>query len=97
MKQAGLRYGVPEERQYLHYREMIEHERPDIVSVATQPEQRAGIVIDVVERGIRAVYGEKAMAASLDEADAMVEAVERNGAVFNMGTKPPAGTLVTTR
>jgi predicted dehydrogenase len=86
MKQAGLRYGVPEDRQYLDYREMVEHERPEIVSVATQPEQRAGIVVDAVERGVRAVYGEKAMAASLDEADAMVEAVERNGAVFNMGT-----------
>ncbi|MDE2886621.1 MAG: Gfo/Idh/MocA family oxidoreductase [Gemmatimonadota bacterium] len=86
MRQVGIRYGVPEQRQYLDYSEMIEREQPDIVSVATQPEHRAGIVVFAAERGVRAIYGEKAMAASLDEADAMVEAVERAGAVFNMGT-----------
>ena len=86
MRQVGRRYGVPDDKQYLDYREMIERERPDIVSVATQPEQRAKIVVDAAERGVSAIYGEKAMAASLDEADAMVEAVERHGAVFNLGT-----------
>ncbi len=86
MRQVGLRYGVPDDKQYIDYRDMIERERPDIVSVATQPEQRAAIVVDAVDRGVRAIYGEKAMAASLDEADAMVNAIERNGAIFNLGT-----------
>ncbi len=86
MNQVGLRYGVPGDKQYFDYREMIERERPDIVSVATQPEQRAQIVVDATERGVRAIYGEKAMAASLGEADAMVAALERNGAIFNLGT-----------
>jgi predicted dehydrogenase len=86
MAQTGQRYGVPEEKQYLNYEEMIDRERPDIVSVATQPEQRAEIVIFAVEHGVKAIYAEKALAASLDEADAMVEAVERNGAILNMGT-----------
>ena len=39
------RYGVPPERQYTDYRELLAKERPEIVSVATQPEQRAEIVI----------------------------------------------------
>ena len=86
MKQVGIRYGVPEDRQYFDYREMIEREQPDIVSVATQPEHRAEIVVFAAERGVGAIYGEKAMASSLDEADAMMEAVERMGAVFNLGT-----------
>ena len=86
MEAFGKRYDVPKERQYLDYQKMLAEQRPDIVSVATQPEQRAEIVIHAVEHGVRAVYAEKAMAASLQEADAMVEAVERNGVAFNLGT-----------
>ena len=86
MEQAGLRYGVPKEKQYLDYREMIDREQPEIVSVATQPEHRSEIVVYAAEHGAKAIYAEKAMAASMADADAMVEAVERNGVFFNMGT-----------
>ena len=86
MERAGERYGVPRERRYRDYREMLARERPEIVSVATQPEQRAEIVIHAAGHGARAIYAEKAMAASLGEANAMVSAVERHGVVFNMGT-----------
>ena len=65
---------------------MIDKEQPYIVSVATQPEQRAEVVIYAAEHGAKAVYAEKAMAASMNDARAMVEAVERNGVVFNLGT-----------
>jgi predicted dehydrogenase len=65
---------------------MIDRERPDILSVATQPEQRAAIVIFAVEHGVKAIYAEKDLAASLDEADAIVKAEEGNRAVLNMGT-----------
>jgi predicted dehydrogenase len=86
MEEFGRLYDVPKERQYLDYRQLIEQEKPDIVSVATQPEQRAEIVVYAAEHGAKAIYAEKAMAASMDEADQMVEAVERNGVVFNLGT-----------
>ncbi len=86
MEEFGKRYDVPKERQYTDYREMIEKEQPDIASVATQPEQRAEVVIFAAEHGVKAIYAEKAMAASMAEADAMVEAVERNEVAFNLGT-----------
>ena len=86
MDRAGERYGVPPERRYRDYREMLARERPDIVSVATQPEQRAELVIYAAEHGARAIYAEKPMAASLAQADAMVAAAERHGVAFNMGT-----------
>ena len=86
MEEFGKRYDVPKARQYTDYREMIEKENLDIVSVATQPEHRAKIVIYAAEHDVKAIYAEKAMAASMDEADAMVEAVERNGVAFNLGT-----------
>ncbi len=86
MAKVGERYSVPEHRRYVDYHELLERERPDIVSVATQPEQRAEIVIAAVESGARAIYAEKAFSASMEEADRMVEACERHGAVLNMGT-----------
>jgi len=76
---------VPKTAQYTDYRAMIAREKPDIVSVATQPEPRAEIVIYAAEHGVKAIYAEKALAASLAEAEAMVAALERNGVVFNMG------------
>jgi len=86
MAEFGRLHGVPAEGQYTDYREMLAKEGLDIVSVATQPEPRAAIVIECVGQGVKAVYAEKAMAASMAEADAMVEAVERNGAILNLGT-----------
>ena len=86
MGEFGKLYNVPEERQYLDYRRLIDLEKPDIVSVATQPEQRAEIVVYAAEHGARAIYAEKAMAASMDQADQIVDAIERNGVVFNLGT-----------
>ncbi len=83
----GQRYGVPLERQYADYREMIDKEKPDIVSIATQPEPRGEIVVYAAEHGVRAIYAEKPMAASMRDADAMVEAVERNGVAFNLGAR----------
>ena len=86
MAEVGERYGVPAGGQYTDYKTMMEREQPDIVSVATQPEPRAEIVAYVANHGARAIYAEKAMAASMPEADAMVEACESNGVFFNLGT-----------
>ena len=82
----GGRYDVPPDHLYTDYREMIVKERPDIVSVATQPEHRAAIALFAIEHGVKALYCEKPLCASIEEANALVEAVERNNVVFNMGT-----------
>jgi predicted dehydrogenase len=86
MDQVGQRYGVPTDKQYTDYRKMLEVEQPDIVSVTTQPEHRKEIVVFAAEHGTRAIYAEKALSASLAEADEMVAACEANGAILNMGT-----------
>ena len=86
MGEFGRLHGVPQPSQYTDYREMLANEALDIVSVATQPEPRAGIVIDCAQRGVKAIYAEKAFAASMAEADAIVEAVEQSGAILNLGT-----------
>ena len=86
MERVGARYGIPVDKQYTDYREMLDREKPDIVSVATQPEHRAEIVIAATEAGARAIYAEKAFSASLEEADRMVEACQRHNVALNMGT-----------
>lgn len=86
MAKFGERYGVPSERQYTDYKDLILKERPDIVSIATQPEHRANIAEFACENGVKALYCEKALCSSMEEADRITQAVERHGVVFNMGT-----------
>lgn len=87
MEEFGKRYEIPKTRQYTDFRELIDKEKPEILSVSTQPEERAEIIIYAVENGVKAIWAEKALCASMQEADAIVEAVERNGAVLNMHTQ----------
>ncbi len=82
----GSRYDVPSGHLYTDYREMILKERPDILSVATQPQDRAEVALFAIENGVRAIYCEKPLCASVEQAAALVAAVERHGTVFNMGT-----------
>lgn len=78
------RYGAP--RGYADYREMIERERPDIVSITTPATHHCEAVLFAAEHGARAIYCEKALCCSLAEADRMVDAVESRGIKFNTGT-----------
>ncbi|HEV2122519.1 MAG TPA: Gfo/Idh/MocA family oxidoreductase [Chloroflexota bacterium] len=77
------RFGVS--NTYLDYREMIEQEKPDIVSVTTPSFARAEPIIFAAEHGVRGIYAEKGLCASLEEADRIAEAVRRNTVAFNWG------------
>ena len=77
------RWEVP--ASYTDYREMIESERPDIVSVCTPQESHPEIVIFAAEHGVRAILCEKPMAPSVVESDRMVKAIQANGVCFNLG------------
>ena len=87
MKEVGLQFDIPVDRQYTDYKTLIDKEQPDIVSIATQPEHRAEIIIYAASHGVRAIYAEKALCASMAEADAIVEACEHHGAILNLGTQ----------
>jgi predicted dehydrogenase len=82
----GERYGVGPDHRYTDYQELIVKERPDILSIATQPHHRADVALFAIEHGVRALYCEKPLCASMAEANALREAVERNKVAFNMGT-----------
>jgi predicted dehydrogenase len=73
------------ENGYLDYREMIEKEKPDIVSVTTPSFARAEPIIFAAEHGVRGIYSEKGLCASLEEADRIASACRENQVAFNWG------------
>ncbi len=56
---------------YSDYREMLEKERPDIVSICTPVEEHLNAFRCACEAGVQAIYLEKPVAGSLDEARMM--------------------------
>ena len=67
------------DRPYTDYVEMLEIERPDIVSVCTPAGHHCEAVVNAARYCARAVFCEKAMATSLEEADAMIDACKQSG------------------
>ena len=83
LKRFGKRFGVT--NTFLDYREMLETEQLDIVSVTTPALARAEPLIFAAEHGVRGLYSEKGLCASLEEADRIRAACRANGVAFNWG------------
>ena len=83
LERFARRFGVT--NTYLDYREMIENERPDIVSVTTPSFARAEPIIFCAEHGVRGIYAEKGLCASLVEADRIAAACREHRVAFNWG------------
>ena len=75
----GGRWGLPPERLYSDYEEMLEAEKPDIVSVCTTARIRSEIVQKVARAGVKAIWAEKPITFSLAEADEMVRVCREEG------------------
>ena len=63
---------------YADHRELLEKEKPDIVSVCTSSRVRPQIVEDIAHSGARAIWAEKPIATTLAEADRMVAVCAEN-------------------
>ncbi len=85
LKMFTERFGIA--NVYLDYREMIEREKPDIVSVTTQAWKRAEPLVFAADHGVRGIYAEKALCASLEEADRIAAALKANNVAFNYGAE----------
>ncbi|MCY3657678.1 MAG: Gfo/Idh/MocA family oxidoreductase [Caldilineaceae bacterium] len=70
----------PDVRCYTDYRELLEREQPDIVSVVTPDHLHANITIEAARGSARAVLCEKPIATTLADADRMIEATGRGSA-----------------
>ena len=76
LREVGERYGI--KGRYLDYREMLEKEELDAVTVATPDHLHRDPVIAAVKAG-KHVLVEKPLATSVEEAEEMVEAARRAG------------------
>lgn len=65
---------------YTDYRQMIETERPDLVSVCAFPRDREAMVNAALEAGAKAVWIEKPFALGLGAAKRMMQTAEAKGA-----------------
>ncbi|MGI8914446.1 MAG: Gfo/Idh/MocA family protein [Chloroflexota bacterium] len=74
------------ERGYADYREMLAQEQLDLVAVSPRwLDQHATMVIAAAQAGVRAIYCEKPLARSLEEADRMLNACARSGTKLAVG------------
>ena len=53
---------------YADWRELLTEVQPDIVSICTITRPRAEIITYAAEQGVRAIYAEKALCGSMEEA-----------------------------
>ena len=67
---------------YSDWREMIEKEELDIVSVATYAPVHSEITVGCAEAGIKAIYCEKPIATQLEDAQRMVAACDKAGSLL---------------
>ena len=80
----GCRHRWPDARVYDRYAELLEKERPDIVTIATPDFLHADPFIKAVEAGARGIFVEKPFATSLADATRMVEAARARNVVVNV-------------
>lgn len=64
--------------------ELLAKERPDIVSVVTGDHVHADLTVAAAESCARAVFCEKPIATTLEDADRMIAACERNGVLLSI-------------
>ncbi len=79
----GARWGV--ENLYADYREMLEKENLDIVSIATSAKPRPAILAEVAKYPVKLIFAEKPLATSLAEADEMVALCRERGVKLAVG------------
>lgn len=79
------RYKNQDCRTYNDYREFLEKEKLDAVTIAVPDHWHALCGIAVANKGID-IYGEKPLARSIPEARAMVNAVEKNNVIWQTGS-----------
>ena len=73
------------ERTYADYREMLERERPDVLSICTWPPTHPDMVEAAAAAGVRGIVCEKPMAVDLAWCDRMLAAAEGAGTILVVG------------
>jgi predicted dehydrogenase len=89
-RQLAERTGA--EQSYADYREMLEKADLDLVSVGPRwVDCHAEMVIACAEAGVKGIFCEKPFAKTLPEADAMIDACDRNGVKIAVAHRRASG------
>jgi predicted dehydrogenase len=88
-REFGEFFGVPEEKRYHDYREMLDKERPDFVDVCSWHGHHAEMVIAAAARRPKVILCQKPMALSLGDAERMMIACRRNGVKLMIAYQRP--------
>lgn len=74
---------------YDDYQELLDAERPDLVSLCTGPRHQPGMVLDAASADVRAIHGELPLASTWGEAKAMRKAAGQKGIqlTFNLAQR----------
>jgi len=80
LRACGAAWGLPPERLYADYREMLERERPDVVSVCAYAPDRLEMTRAALAAGAKGLWLEKALGCSLADALEIQRAVAEAGA-----------------
>jgi predicted dehydrogenase len=64
---------------YADHKEMLEKERPEIVSIASPPDFHAEHVIDCARAGVKGIFCEKPLTPTLKQADELLRVCDENG------------------
>ena len=75
---------LPAVQTYTDYHEMLQRERPHVLSVVTSDHRHAQIVIDAAEAGVKGILSEKPLATTMAECERMIEACERHGVALTV-------------
>jgi predicted dehydrogenase len=76
----AARHGVPH---YDDYREMLDSERPEVVSICAPPARNPEVLTEAAQRGIH-ILSEKPVAENLAAAEAALTSVRAAGVVFSL-------------
>jgi predicted dehydrogenase len=80
LQKFGERWGIAPEHRYADYRQMLEQEKLDVVSVVTAwGHDHAAILPVVAQSGVKGIFAEKPLATSMAEADEIVRLVQAHG------------------
>ncbi|MCY4373109.1 MAG: Gfo/Idh/MocA family oxidoreductase [Spirochaetaceae bacterium] len=75
---------LPDVAIHTDFATLLAEQQPDIVSVVTGDHVHAGLTVAAAEAGARAIFCEKPIATTLEDADRMIEACEREGVLLSV-------------
>lgn len=85
-EQFRQRWGdvLPQARTYTDYRELLEKEKPDLLSVATSDNRHTQIVVDAASAGVKGIICEKPLATTADDCRRMIATCRERGALLSV-------------